>query len=90
MPWVWSFSSRLSKKRVLIIKKIEDLDQIETEVDEEESEEESDTSYLLPEEKEMLMIKRVSHAIEALPEANQREQIFPLDEGWPAKLGIGL
>jgi len=49
---------------------------MEIEVDEEESEEEGKTSYLPIEEGEMLMIKRVLHVIEALSEANQREQIF--------------
>jgi len=49
---------------------------MEIKEDEEESEEEGETSYLLSEEEEVFMIKRVPHAIEALPEANQREQIF--------------
>jgi len=50
---------------------------MEVEEDEEEdSPEEGKTSYLLPEESEMLMIRRVLHATKAPPEANQREQIF--------------
>jgi len=43
---------------------------------EKESANEDETSYLALEEREMLMIKRVLHATEALPEANEREQIF--------------
>ena len=44
--------------------------------EEEESADEGETSYLPPEEGEMLMIKRVLHATEAPLEVNQREQIF--------------
>jgi len=44
--------------------------------EEEESTDEGETSYLPPEEGDMLMIKRVLHTTEAPPEANQREQIF--------------
>jgi len=61
---------------VLTIRHIEDLDHMEVEEDEEESADEGETSYLPPEDGEMLMIKRVLHASEAPLEANQREQIF--------------
>ena len=49
---------------------------MEAEEEEEDSTDEGETSSLRPKEGEMLMIKRVLHAIEAPPEANQREQIF--------------
>jgi len=50
---------------------------MEVEEDEEEdSAEEGETSYLPPKEGEMLIIRRVLHATEAPPKANQGEQIF--------------
>ena len=50
---------------------------MEVEEDEEEgSVEEGETSYLPPEEAEMLMIRRVLHATESTSDASQREQIF--------------
>jgi len=64
-------------RRVFTIKEIEELDHMEVEDDEEEdSPEEGETSYLPPEESEMLMIRKVLHATEAPPEDNQMEQIF--------------
>jgi len=44
--------------------------------EEEASVDEGETSYLPPKEGEMLVIKRVLHATEAQPEANQTKQIF--------------
>jgi len=43
---------------------------MEVEEDEEESDDEGETSYLPPEEGEMLMMKRVLHATKATPVAN--------------------
>jgi len=76
MPGYGHFQADCPNGKVLTIKEIEDLDKMEIEEDEKESKEEEENFYLPPEEEEMLMIKRVPHAIEALPEANQREQIF--------------
>ena len=63
-------------RRVLTIREIENLDQMEVEEDKEELDTEGETSYLPSEEGAMLMIKKVLHAIEVPPEANQMEQIF--------------
>jgi len=64
-------------RRILTIKGIEHLNQMEIKQDEEEleeeEEEEEETSYLPLEEGEMLMIKRMLHIIEALSEANKKE-----------------
>ena len=48
---------------------------MEVEEDEKASDE-GETSYLPPEEDEMVMIKRVLYAIEASSEVSQREKIF--------------
>ena len=62
---------------MLTIREIEELDHMEVEEDEEEDLAEEDaTSYLPPEEGEMLMIRRVLHATENTSNASQREQIF--------------
>ena len=62
--------------RVLTIREIEDLDQMEIKEDEEESGEEGETSCIPPKEAEMVLIRRVLHASEAPLEASQREQSF--------------
>jgi len=72
------FLADCPNRRVIIIREIEDLDQMKVEEDEEESDEEGETSYLPLKEGEMLMIKRVLHATKAPPEASQGEQIFHL------------
>ena len=64
------FQTDCPNKRVQTIREIEDLDQMEVEEDEEEYDEEGETSYLPPEEGEMLMIKRLLYAIEAPPEGS--------------------
>ena len=61
------FQADCPNRRVLTIREIKELDHMEVEEDEEENS---------PKEGEMLMIRRFLHATEALPEANQREQIF--------------
>ena len=49
---------------------------MEIDEDKEEFGEEGDTSYIPPEERKMLMIKRVLHATEVPLEASQREKTF--------------
>jgi len=60
------FLADCPNRMVLTIREIEELDHVEVEEDEEEdSAEEGETSYLSPEEGEMLMIRRVLHTTEA-------------------------
>jgi len=70
------FQASCPNRRVLTIRELEDLDNMEIEGDEEQSGEEGETCDLPPKEGKMLMIKRVHHATKASSESNQREQVF--------------
>jgi len=70
------FQADCPNRRVLTIREIEGLDHMEVKEDKQGTADEGEISYLPLEEGEMLMIKGVLHATEALQETNQREQIF--------------
>jgi len=70
------FQADCPNRRVLTLKKIEEIDHLASEVVEEEGEEEETATILTPNMVELLALQRILHAKESLREENQREHTF--------------